>query len=49
MTKWTEQSEIKIGKTFDRETCIQFKENFCQINKFMIKYQWRIKDMSAYW
>ena len=42
-------SEIKIGKTFDRrEAFIQFRENFCQINKFMTKYQRRIKDMSAY-
>ena len=29
-------SEIKIGKTFDRrDTCIQFRNIFCQINKFI--------------
>ena len=31
----TENNEIKIGKTFDsRETSIQFRDHFCQINKF---------------
>jgi len=31
----TENSEIKIGKTFDRRgTYIQFRDNFGQINKF---------------
>jgi hypothetical protein len=31
----TENNEIKTGKTFDsRETSIQFRDHFCQINKF---------------
>ena len=37
-------SKIKIGKTFDRrETCIQFRDDFCQINKFMTNINEELK------